>query len=154
MAMNIKKIVNIATIVLFLCLVAGVGAFIYNAETSYKISNDFVSIPLQFNPDDASSTYQTRNSVVTVYSGCIKGIQRDKAGTESLVIRALSPLPPVPVKGDALGTVSLLIENKKSDFYAKSTTNNKLPKTKVAVNTLNISVAVITGETIEIDLVN
>ena len=114
--MKIKKIINIAIVILCLCLVTGIGAFIYNSTHSYKISNDFVSVPLKFNPDDSSSTYQTQNSEVTVYGGFIKGIQRDKAGTESLVIRALSPLPTVIVKGDAVGNVSLLIENINPDF--------------------------------------
>ncbi len=149
--MKIKKIINVAIVILSLCLVTGIGAFIYNSSHSYKISNDFVSVPLKFNPDDASSTYQTQNSEITVYGGFIKGIQRDKAGTESLVIRALSPLPTVSVKGYNLGTVSILIENINPDFYAKSTTGNKLPIAKVAVNTLKISVSVREGETIIID---
>lgn len=149
--MKIKKIINFTIIILCLCLATGVGAFIYNTVYSYKISNDFVSVPLQFNPDDSSSIYQTQNAEVTVYGGFIKGIQSDKSGTESLVIRALSPLPTVTVKGNNVSTVSLLIENINPDFYAKSTTENKLPMAKVAVNTLKISIAVSAGETIKID---
>lgn len=149
--MKIKKIINIAIVLLCLCLVTGVGAFIYNSTHSYKISNNFISVPLQFNPYDSSSTYNTQNAEVTVYGGFIKGTQSNKVGTESLVIRALSPLPTVIIKGDNVGTVSLLIENIDPDFYAKSTTENKLPMTKVTVNTLQVSIAVRVGETTKID---
>ncbi|MBK5252262.1 MAG: metallophosphoesterase [Peptostreptococcaceae bacterium] len=149
--MKIKKIITIAIVILCLCLVTGIGAFIYNTTHGYKISNDFVSIPLQFNPDDSSSTYQTQNAEVTVYGGFIKGIQKGKSGTESLVIRALSPLPAVTVRGDNVSTVSLLIENINPDFYAKNITGSNLPVTKVMVNTLQFSVAVSAGEIIKID---
>lgn len=149
--MKIKRIINIAIVILFLCLATGIGAFIYNSIHSYKISNDFVSVPLQFNPDDSSSTYQAQNAEVTVYGGFIKGIKYDSGGQESLVIRALSPLPMITVKGDAVDNVSLMIENINPDFYAKSTIESNLPMTKVAVNSLKISVAVSAGDTIKIE---
>ena len=149
--MKIKKIINIAIVILCLFLAAGVGAFIYNSENSYKISNDFVSIPLQFNPDDSSSTYQTQKADITVHGGFIKGIQRDKSGTESIVIRALSPLPTVTVVGDKTDTVLLLIENINPDFYAKSISGGNLSLEKVKINTLRISIAIMEGGTIKID---
>src|SRR5665648_693 len=149
--MKIKKIINIMIVFLCLCLVAGTGAFIYNSIHSYKINNDFTSVPLQFNPDDSSSTYQTQNAEVTVYGGFIKGIQNDKAGIERLVIRALSPLPTVTIKGDNVGTVTLLIENINPDYYAKSISGNNLSLTKMTVNTLQVSAAVRLGQTITID---
>ena len=55
--MKIKRIINITIVIVCLCLVAGTGAFIYNSIHSYKINNDFTSIPLHFNPDDSSSIY-------------------------------------------------------------------------------------------------
>ncbi|HZK71019.1 MAG TPA: metallophosphoesterase [Clostridia bacterium] len=149
--MNNKKIINIAIVILCLCLVTGIGSFIYNSTHSYKISKGFETVPLQFNPDDSSSIYQTQNAEVTVYGGFIKGIQNDKDGTKSIVIRALSPLPAISIKGDAVDNVSLLIENINPDFYVKSIAENKLPMTKVTVNTLKIIVAINSGETIKID---
>ncbi len=150
-AMKIKKIVNITIIALCLCLAAGVGVFIYNAESSYKINNDFESVPLQFNPDDSSSSYQMNNVEVTVYGGFIKGTKKDKNGTKSLVIRALSPLPSMKIKGKTTGNISLRLENINPDFYAKSIIANNLPTAKVAVNTLQLSVAFDVGEIINIE---
>jgi len=149
--MKIKKIVNITIISLCLCLAVGIGAFIYNAESSYRISNDFVSLPLQFNPDDSSSTYQMNNIDVTVYGGFVKGIQKEKNGTESLVIRALSPLPSLKINGHTAGNISLRLENINPDFYAKSIVSYNLLSAKVTVNTLQISVALEDGNNINIE---
>ena len=55
--MKIKKFINLILIILCICLIAGIGAFIYDAKNTYKISNDFVGVPLKFNHDDSSSTY-------------------------------------------------------------------------------------------------
>lgn len=38
-------------------LVVIIGAFIYNANNEYKINSNFIAIPLQFNPNDSSTTY-------------------------------------------------------------------------------------------------
>lgn len=149
--MKFKRILNMAIVTVCLCLIVGIGAFIFNSIHGYKINNNFVSVPLQFNPDDSSSTYQTQNAEITVYGGFIKGIQSDSAGNESIVIRALSPQPTVTVKGADAETVSLLMENINPDFYLKSMAENKLPMTKVTVNTLKISVDLNKGETIKID---
>jgi len=136
---------------LCLCLVTGVGAFIYNAVNVYNINNNFASLPLQFNPDDSSSTYQMPNAQITVYGGFVKGIQKGKNGTESLVIRALSPLPTIKVEGSTDNTVLLLVENINPDFYSQSITGNTLPMTKVTVNALQFNLTVSAGETIKID---
>lgn len=149
--MKIKNIINFIIIILCLCLISGISTFIYNSVNSYNISSGFISVPLQFNPNDSSSAYQEHNSQITVYGGFIKGIQKGKDGTESLIIRALSPLPAITVKGNAAATISLLIENINPDFYAKSITVNNLPMTKVAVNTLQVKIAVGTGEIIKIE---
>lgn len=149
--MKINKVINLTIIILCLCLIAGTGVFIYNATNSYKINSNFIGIPLQFNPDDSSSAYQTRDVQITVYGGFVKGIQKGSGSGESLVIRALSPLPTVMVKGNSASNVSIQIENINPDFYAKSIINNKLPLKKIAVNTLQLGIAVKAGETIKIE---
>lgn len=149
--MKIKKIINLTIIILCLCLIAGVGAFIYNAVNGYKINSDFISIPLQFNPDDSSSTYKMKDAQITVYGGFVKGIKKDKNGVESLVIRALSPMPAVTVKSDTVSTVSLMIENVNPDFYAKRITGYNLPMTKLMVNTLQLSIDVSAGKMVKIE---
>lgn len=149
--MKTKKFINIIIVIICLCFIAGVGTFIYNALNAYKISNNFISLPLQFNPDDSSSTYETQNAQIIVYDGFVKGIQKGKNGEESLIIRALSPLPTINVKGYNDTAVALQIENVNPDFYAKSITDINLPMTKVAVNTLQLVVDVKTDETVIIE---
>lgn len=149
--MKIKKIINLTIIILCLFLFTGVGAFVFNAVNGYKINKDFVSLPLHFNPDDSSSTYQMKNAQITVYGGFVKGIQKKSDGVESLVIRALSPLPDVIIRGNAAGNVSFLIENINPDFYAKSINNKDFLMTRVTVNTLQFSVDVSQGRTIKIE---
>lgn len=149
--MKIKKIINITMIVLCFCLVAGIGAFIFNSIKGYKINNDFVSLPLQFNPDDSSSSYKMNNSQITVYGGFVKGIQKGKDGTQNLIIRALSPLPIITVKGVAGETVSLILENINPDFYAKSIENSNLQISKITVNKLQFNIVVNAGETKKIE---
>lgn len=149
--MKIKNNVNRALIVLGLLLLAGIGSFMYNSLQSYKINNSFVSLPLQFDPDDSSSTFQTKSAQVTVYGGFIKGLQTDPAGVESLVIRALSPLPRVKAQGIAQGSISLMIENINPDFYAGSMIDSKLPMIKVAANTLKLNFDIKPAEVITVD---
>ena len=148
--MKVKRIVDISIFVILLCLTAGVGSFIYNAVNSYKVNSKFVSVPLQFNPDDSSSTYKMQNSQITVYGGFVKGIQKNQNGTESLIIRALSPLPAVTVVGNSADDISLLIENINPDFYAKNS-GSMLKMTKVKVNALQLSIPVSAGQTVKIE---
>lgn len=148
--MNIKRIINTTIIILLVFLAGGVGSFFYNAVNSYMVNSQFTSIPLQYNPEDSSSSYTMQNSQITVYGGFVKGMQKNQDGTESLVIRALSPLPAVTVRGNAADNVSLLIENVNPDFYAKNASVN-FQMAKVKVNTVQLSVAVSAGQTIKIE---
>lgn len=149
--MKIKKFINITLAILILCLTAGVGAFIYNAENKYEINSNFVSLPLQFNPEDSSSTYKLQNTQVTVYGGFVKGMQKGKDGNENLILRALSPLPAITLKSDTNAKITLLIENINPDFYAKSIESIKLPLAKVSVNTLQLNINIDADDTFEIE---
>lgn len=149
--MNIKKVTRITIIILCLCLISGVSAFLYNAIHSYKINNGFVSVPLQFDPEDSSSSYQLENSQIIVNGGFVKGLQKNMDGTESLVIRALSPLPSITVMSSSANSVSLILENINPEFYAKSAAASNLTMTKVTVNTLKFdTINVNAGETTKI----
>ncbi|MGB5823926.1 MAG: hypothetical protein WBH44_07600 [Proteocatella sp.] len=149
--MKLNRIINWIMIILCLCLLAGAGMFVYDAAISYKISKDFVSVPLQFNPEDSSSAYQIHNAQVTVNGGFVKGIKKGKGGVESLVIRALSPLPSITVKGDVDSTVLLMIENINPDFYTKSIERDNLLITKIAANTVQLSITADSGKTVKIE---
>jgi hypothetical protein len=144
-----RKIINIMIIVLCLCLIAGIGTFIYNAKNDYGINRNFVSLPLQFNPDDSSSSYKMSDAQITVYGGFVKGIQKGKDGAESLVVRALSPLPSLTVVSGSK-EISLLVENVNPDFYAKSIAEGGLSMSKEAANSLKINIPAKAGEEIKI----
>lgn len=148
--MRIRKIINITTIVLCICLIAGVGAFIYNAENSYNINKNSISVPLQFTPDDSSSTYQMKKAQIIVYGGFVKGIQKSNGKSESIVIRALSPLPAITIECNQATDVSLLIENVNPDFYARSINDTKLQMAKIALNTVQLNISINALDTIKI----
>ena len=102
---------------MLVCLAAGAGLFIYNANHDYTIRAGFTSVPLQFDPGDSSSTYTWHGSQVTVYGGFVKGVQTGGASGDSLVIRALSPLPAIDIKNsDQLYSriLTITLENIKS----------------------------------------
>jgi|GEM_PF-3248466 len=144
--MRIKKLINIILISLCIFLIAGVGTFVYYAKSAYKISSDFVSVPLKFNHTNCSSTYKLKDAKVTVYGGFVKGFRNGKNNTKSLVIRALSPLPTLKLEGTKATDVSLIIENVNPDLYAQSIRGSKLHMEKVAVNTLQLNAHLSSGE--------
>lgn len=92
------------------------------------------------------------NAQVTIYGGFIKGLQKQRNGAESLVVRALSPLPTIDIKGNTDADISIMIENINPDFYAKSISSvYNQPLTKKSVNTLELSVPVSAEKTIKIE---
>lgn len=144
--MRVKKLINIILISVCIFLIAGVGAFVYYAKSVYKISSDFVSVPLKFNHNNCSSTYKLKEAKVTVYGGFVKGFRNGKNNTKSLVIRALSPLPTLKIEGTKDTDISLIIENINPDFYAQSIRGSKLHMEKVTVNTLQLNTHLSSGE--------
>ena len=149
--MRLKRALNLTIIIICACLITGISAFIYNAINRYKINSNFVSIPLQFNPYDSSSSYKLKNAEITAYGGFVKGIQKSNNGNKSLVIRALSPLPAITVKCGNTTAVSILVENINPDYYAKSIVSSNITMTKAAVNTLQLNITVSAGKTIKIE---
>lgn len=149
--MKIRKMVNTMIILLVICLLAGAGAFIYNAVNRYNISNSFTGIPLQFDPDDSSSVYQMQDSRIVVYGGFIKGIQSSNDGTGGIVVRALSPLPKINIEGSHSGNIQLLIENINPEFYARQITGNKLQTSKLKANTLQVNIPFTAGKIVKIE---
>ncbi|MCL2343721.1 MAG: metallophosphoesterase, partial [Firmicutes bacterium] len=139
--MNVKQFIKILLLAIFVCLAAGVGLFLYNANHAYNIRDGFSSVPLQFDPDDSSSTITWHGSQVTVHGGFVKGVQSGGFNGDSLVIRALSPLPSIEIKnGDQLyaRTMSITLENVNPDFYAKQI-DPSLSPSRTAVNTLEFT---------------
>jgi 3',5'-cyclic-AMP phosphodiesterase len=145
--MQLGRILKILLLTLCLCFATATGIFLYNAYHSYNINYGFTSLPLKFNPDDSSSSYNWRDADITVYNGFIKGIQRDGEEGGSLIIRALSPFPAmylnasnVPVKN-----MAITIENLSPVLYAKSIEKGLNP-VRTALNTLKFIVSLKAGE--------
>lgn len=132
--MNSNRIINITLISMLIFFVAGVGVFFYDANNNYVINTGFTSVPLEFDPDDSSSTYEMAGVTVTVHGGFVKGIQKD-TGKDSLVIRALAPLPSIAVSGN--GAISINLENVNPEFYAKCIESSGQVANRIAANTLN-----------------
>lgn len=145
--MKLKRFLKILILALCLCLATGTGIFLYNAHHSYNINSGFTPLPLKFNPDNSSSSYTWGGVNITVYDGFVKGIQKGEKDGDSLVIRALSPLPTVDIKAGnmLIKKISITIENINPDFYAKSIVKG-LDPLRTAVNTLKFAVDLNAGE--------
>ncbi len=145
--MRPKRVLKIIVLALFLCLAASAGLFLYNSCHAYRINAGLTSLPLNYNPDDSSSSYSWNGVDVTAYGGFVKGIQSDSGGNR-LVIRALSPLPAVEVKAaDAPARhVRISIENINPGFYSSSIDKSFRPA-RITVNTLEFSMDLKAGET-------
>lgn len=151
MEIYIKRAIKLTIFFLLICLILGTGLFIYDAKHSYDINEGFTSLPLNFNPDDSTSSYNWNGIDIIVHDGFIKGIQESSAG-EILVIRALSPLPDIEVinSDTSLQNISIDIENINPELY-DSSTDPDLNPSKITVNTLEFSLSINAGETIWIN---
>ena len=145
--MKIKKIIKLVILLLCVCIVTGTGMFLYNAYHGYTINSGFTSLPLNYNPDDSTSSFNWNGADITVHGGFIKGIQKNSAG-DSLVVRALSPLPAVEIKasGSSVQNMSIDIENINPEFYASSIDESLAPS-RITVNTLEFTLNINAGET-------
>jgi hypothetical protein len=149
--MKIKKTIRLIIFLLCVCIITGLGMFLYNTYHGYNINSGFTSLPLNYNPDDSSSSYNWNGVDITVNGGFVKGIQNDSTGN-SLIIRALSPLPAVELKtsNSASANILLTIENINPELYASSI-NKSLTPSRIAVNTLEFAMSVDAGETKQIN---
>ncbi len=135
---------------LLLCLVLGTVLFIYNAEHDYNINRNFTSIPLNYDPNDNISTYTWNGVEVSVTNAFVKGIQKDN-NIDSLVIRALSPLPKLVFSNTSSNEVNLPIhlENVNPAYFEANTVISPTP-IQTAVNTLSFLVTIGAGSTYQI----
>lgn len=145
--MKFRRFLKILILTLCLCLATGTGLFLYNAYHGYNINSGFTALPLKYNPDDSSSSYSWHSADITVYGGFVKGIQNGGKEGDSLVIRALSPLPTVDLKAAnvPVKNISITIENISPEFYAKSIEKGLNP-VRTTVNTLKFVMSLNTGE--------
>lgn len=144
--MKTKRIIKLIIFLLCLCIATGIGLFLYNAYYGYNINSGFTSLPLNYNPDDSTSSYSWNGTDITVHGGFVKGVQKSSSPGDSLVIRALSPLPVVEIKNSSpsVQNLSIHIENINPGFYASSIDPAFNPS-RITVNTLEFSLSVDAG---------
>lgn len=146
----VKRIFRFSTLLLSICLAVGMGLFLYGASSFYTINSHFQAIPLQFDPDQSTSTFQFSNTQVVVHDGFVKGWQKLKDKSDALVIRALGPLPTVEItNADALA-LTLIIENINPEFYARSLNGNGPTVSKTSANALSTNISAAAGQGFQI----
>lgn len=147
MKVNTKNAARLIVLLLCICVATGIGLFMYNAFHEYNINSGFTPLPLQYNPDDSISGYSWNGANITVRGGFVKGIQKNSTG-DSLVVRALSPLPAVEVNNSntSVQSISINIENINPELYSNSIDKSLAPS-RIAVNTLEFELSVSAGDT-------
>ncbi|AEV27931.1 putative phosphohydrolase [Sphaerochaeta pleomorpha str. Grapes] len=146
-----KKFIPVLVLFVMLCLMVGIGLFLFNSFSRYTVHDNFESIPLQFNPEDASSTYTNNQATITVTNGFVKALIKDPSdNSTSIVIRALSPLPSLQVQATLQESISLIVENINPDLYAKALAGNKVDLQQVSNNSVRILLHVEKGQPVNI----
>lgn len=72
---------------------------LYYGYNQFNIHEKFTSIPNSFNPGNSTSTYNWNGAVVKIQGGFVKGKIIDYNKVENLILRSLSPMPSLTVKG-------------------------------------------------------
>ena len=144
----LRKAVRILILVLVLCLALGTGLFLFNASSRYDLIDGFASVPLDFDPETGTSTYQWNTIQVTVTGGFIKGIRSGRRKPDSLVVRALSPFPAIRIvaSGTPVTGVSVILENISPERYAESL-GSGTASVRTSLNALTFSFDLAAGET-------
>ena len=100
-------------LLLIIAFVVVVGLFLYNSYNYFNIHENFTSVPLSFNPENSISRFDWNGAVVKFQGGFVKGKIIDDNKVENLVLRSLSPIPIIALKGspDADKTYYIRVEN-------------------------------------------
>ena len=87
--------INRYLILLVLLIVASFLVYTFN---NFRVSENFSTIPLNFNPSGSVSSYHWNDSIVTIKGGFVKGKTTENKN-ESLVLRSISLTPVITIKG-------------------------------------------------------
>lgn len=144
--MNLKKTLGILWLVGLAVLVLGTGIFLYSAQKAYTIGADFTPVALNFDPDTNTSELSTPDLAITVTGGFVKGYLGLPDGTQTLVIRALSPLPQIRIRPLQSYTLTIDLENIDPKAYASTLKMDGVKATPVNANTLRLQLEAGTAE--------
>lgn len=101
---------SIISIFLILTAMIVIGAFLNYSYNNFRIDESFTQLPLNFNPTNATSSYDFEGAKVTIEGGFAKGMLKDSKNIENLILRALSPTPSITVKNT---------KNQKATYYIR-----------------------------------
>ncbi|MDP4126667.1 MAG: metallophosphoesterase [Bacillota bacterium] len=87
------------------------GAFILHSYKNFKVQQDFVPLPLSFDPYTSVSAYDWNGNIVSIQGGFVKGKIVGNSNEESLLLRSLSPTPIVSFKSGIAKSYSIRLEN-------------------------------------------
>lgn len=98
---------------LFMLIIFISIVFLIYSYKYYKVEENFISVPLNFTPEDSISTYDWNGILVKVHGGFVKGKIKNDNNQENLIIRSLSPTPTIIVTNNTQKTSKcfLQIEN-------------------------------------------
>lgn len=81
-------------------MVIVIGIFIIGTLNRFIIHEKFTFIPLNFDPFNSTSSYNWNGGTIKIQGGFVKGKIIDDHGIENLVLRSLSPLSTITIKGN------------------------------------------------------
>lgn len=90
-------------IILLLLLLVVSGMFLSSSYNHFEIQEKFTSLPLSYDPNNNTSTYDWNGALVEFTGGFVKGKIIDDQKIENLVLRSLSPITTLILKGSPEG---------------------------------------------------
>lgn len=94
-----KKKIKIG-ILLLLVLLLIAGAFLSFSYNRFKVEEKFTSLPLSYDPYLNRSTFNWNGADIKFTGGFVKGKTLDDKKIENLVLRSLSPITSLTIKGN------------------------------------------------------
>lgn len=102
---------NISILGLLIALVC-VGIFLTHSYNNFRVAEEFIPIPLSFDPYSSTSSSDWSGATVSIHGGFIKGKMKEKDNSESLLLRSLSPSVQITIKGGSQArTYKIRLEN-------------------------------------------
>lgn len=85
--------------ILLIVFVVIAGILLYAGYRQFNVSENFTEVSGSFDPRDFTSTYNWDGALVKIQGGFIKGKIVDEKGIVNLILRSLSPMPSLTIKG-------------------------------------------------------
>ena len=125
----------------FLITLVCVGIFLTQSYNNFKVDENFTPIPLSFDPNSSTSSYDWNGATVSIQGGFVKGKMREKDNSDSLLLRSLSPAVQITIKGGSQArTYRIRLENvNPSKVEVKNTDSFQSVEAHTVLLLLNLS---------------